>query len=97
MKVLSAGFGKTILLSFEYKSIIYHIVSDYRETYLAVRENAELKKVQTLLNSNVLITDDTTVTKDGHYVASFRQYNKDKMRIGYIDVFENNIKIYWYK
>jgi len=97
MKLLTSGMGKTILLSFPYKSQIYHVVSDHenKECYIALRENATLKKIQQLSKLQMqAFSIDACVTKDGHYATLFSIRENNRLRGGYIDVFENAIKIY---
>lgn len=97
MKTLTGGMGKTILLSFVFKSQIYHIVSDHdvEECYIAIQEKAALKKIQFL--SKLMMkaySIDALVTKDGHYATKFSIREGNRLRDGYIDVFADTIKIY---
>ena len=94
LKPLSMDWNKTILLSFVYKSRLYHIVSGNDETYLAERINSKLNKIQTLINREIYsIGNETRKTKDNHYLAIF--YSQGKQ--GFIDVYENDIKITTYE
>lgn len=94
LKPLSVDWHKTILLSFVYKSKLYHIVSGNEETYLAERVNSKLMKIQTLIDREIYsIENETRKTKDNHYYAIF--YSKGKQ--GYIEVYDNNIKITTYE
>ncbi len=98
MKLLSSGHGKTILLSFSYKEKIYQIVCDTftNENYIAVRDQAQLKKVQLLskLPLIALSNDDAIFTNEGHYACKLYLLKNQTMRSGYIDIYENKIKIY---
>ncbi len=102
IKTLTGGMNKTILLSFKYNSGIYHIVCDREtnENYIAIRENATLKKIQTLNTLSIMASSNAVrLTKDGHYSADFmvRKTDSNYLKSGYIDIFENKIKIYLYE
>lgn len=96
MKLLSAYADKTIVLSFVYKLKLYHIVYDTfaNESYIAVTEKAYLKKIQKLNNWPIVITNNVKITKNGHNAALFYIKEGNWLRSCYIDVFENQIKIY---
>jgi len=96
MKLLSADADKTIVLSFVYKLKLYHIVFDTfaNESYIAVTEKAYLKKIQKLNNWPIVITNDVKITKNGHNAALFYIKEGTWLRSCYIDIFENQIKIY---
>lgn len=97
MKKLAGGVDKTILMSFPYKSQLYYIVSDreMKECYVAIREKALLKKVQTITKLQFLsMYINALLTEDGHYAAQFSIREENRLRSGYIDIFENVIKIY---
>jgi len=93
-KPLINEIGNTILISFIYKKKLYHIVSDRDQTYLAERENTELKKIQQLTDFGMYsYGSEICKTAENHYAALF-QSNRNQ---GYIEIFENKIKITLYK
>lgn len=93
-KPLIREIGSVILLSFVYKEKLYHIVSNDYGTYIAERENAELKNIQKLTDFEMYSYGaEVCKTKDNHYAAIF-QNNRNQ---GFIEVFENKIKIILYK
>lgn len=93
-KPLIREIGSVLLLSFVYKEKLYHIVSSDHGTYIAERENAELKNIQTLTDFKMYSYGaEVCKTKDNHYGAIF-QNNRNQ---GFIEVFENKIKIILYK
>lgn len=86
--------GGVIMLSFIYKEKLYHIISGRNETYLAERENAELKIIQNIANFGMYsYGSEVCKTKDNRYAAIF-QTNKNQ---GFIEVYEDKIKITLYK
>jgi hypothetical protein len=93
-KPLINEIGSTILISFIYKEKLYHIVSDRDKTYVAERETAELKRIQQVTELRMYsYGSETCKTKENHYAAIF-QTNKNQ---GYIEIYENKIKIILYK
>ncbi len=93
-KPLIDEIGSTILISFIYQEKLYHIVSDKNQTYIAERENTELKSIQQLTEFAMYsYGNEICKTNENHYAAIF-QSNKNQ---GYIDIFENKIKIILYK
>ena len=93
-KPLINEIGSTILISFIYQEKLYHIVSDKNQTYIAERENTELKSIQQLTEFGMYsYGSELCKTNENHYAAIF-QSNKNQ---GYIDIFENKIKIILYK
>lgn len=97
MKQLADGMEKTILISFSYKDELYHIISDHEknECYVAILENAVLKKIQSITKLKLqALSIETLKTEDGCYAARFSIVERDRLRTGYITIIENNIKIY---
>ena len=93
-KQLINEIGSTILISFIYKEKLYHIVSDRDKTYVAERENAELKSIQQVTEFRMYsYGSETCKNEENHYAAIF-QTNKNQ---GYIEIFDNKIKIILYK
>lgn len=93
-KPLINEIGSTILISFTHKDKLYHIVSDREQTYVAERENTELKTIQQLAEFRMYsYGSETCKTKENHYAALFQS----NMNQGYIEIYENKIKIILYK
>jgi hypothetical protein len=93
-KPLIRIIGSIILLSFVYKEKLYHIVSNDSGTYIAERENAELKNIQALTNFEMYSYGaEVCKTIDNHYAAIFQ----NKRNQGFIEVYENKIRIILYK
>ena len=93
-KPMISEIGSTILISFIYDGKLYHIVSDKEQTYVAERENTELKIIQKLTEFGMYsYGSEICQTKENHYASIF-QTNKNQ---GYIEIFENKIKIILYK
>lgn len=89
-KLLINETGMTILLSFVFKEKLYHIVSNHEETFIAERENAELKKIQNLTDFRMTsYGNEAYKTVDNVYTAIFQA----KRNQGYVVVDDNKIQV----
>lgn len=89
-KMLANEFGKLALLSFQYNDEIYHIISDYKKTYICKAINGKFEIVQTLSDDPYYSYEPKIITRENnHYLVLF----DDSKVKGYLEVSENHIKI----
>lgn len=85
-KKLIRVYGKRILGSFFFDGQLFHVVSDHKETHLATVENEKFKSVKLITNEDFFTYDNEIIkTESGHLIIPIAN--------GYLDIFENQIKI----
>ncbi len=88
-KVLADSSGLLTLVSFTYEKQLYHIVSDFKKTFLTKIENNKFITIDTVSNERIwAYRPEIFLTKDEHLIVVFDQKSE-----GYIDIFENEINI----
>lgn len=88
--VLADGRGILILSSFPYQNELYHITTDYENTYVSVIENGQFVSVDTVSNMSIsAYGPEVIITDDGHYITLF---DNEEMK-GYIDIKDNKIEL----
>jgi hypothetical protein len=103
-KVLVDTIFAMVFLSFPYEDQLYHIVSDSKTLYLSQIKNNKLVTVDTIYSGldnfykrgeGVLSGYRTEgfKTKENHYVVLF----ENRGLVGFLEIFENNIRITRYQ
>jgi hypothetical protein len=85
-KKLINEYGKMILGSFLFNGQLFHVVTDRKETYIATIHNEKFKVIKAITNDDVFTYDrDIVNTNTGHMMIPISG--------GYLEIFENQIKI----
>jgi hypothetical protein len=93
-KKLLDSIGVLTLASFPYNGQLYHIVTDFRKTFLTEIENKKFVSIDTISNESLWTYDPEVIrTKANHYVIYF---SNDKVN-GYIDLIDNKIDVIRFK
>jgi hypothetical protein len=89
-KQLVNSVGMLTLISFPFKGQLYHIVTDYKNTFLATIDNNKFVKIDTVSSESIWSNDpEVFITTDKHLVVFFE--NEDVK--GYFDIIDNQINI----
>jgi hypothetical protein len=89
-KQLIDSVGVLTLASFPFKGQLYHIVTDYKNTFLAKIDNNKFVKIDTVSNESIWSDNpEVFITTDKHLVVFFE--NEDVK--GYFDIIDNQINI----
>jgi len=93
MKTLLDSIGVLTSISFPFKNKLYHIININEKLSIAEINDGKFKIIQQLSDKR-LWTDNAEVLKnnDNHFILAFEGENN---RDGYLDIFENRIKIYY--
>lgn len=82
------SFDVLTLASFPYNGQLYHIVSDFKMTYLTKVENNRFITIDTVSDKNLWTSDPEVFRKqDGHMIIVFKNREVE----GILDIFENQI------
>ncbi len=82
--------GILTLSSFKYQNELYHIITDFKSTFISSIVDGRFELVDTLSNKSFwTYGPELIVTKDGHSITFF--WN-DKVK-GYLDIWDNNIEL----
>lgn len=82
------------IATFPYNDQLFHIVTDFKKTFISKIENNRFVTVDTISNTSILTYDPEVIrTIDGHYIVFFG----NSVTKGYIDIFENKINVFRYK
>lgn len=93
-KALLDTIGVSTILTFPYKNQLYHIITNYKNTFVAKIENKRFVIVDSLSKKSFWsYNSEVYNTTDKHFVAFFNNENVE----GYIDVFDNKIDIIRYR
>jgi len=93
-KTLIDSIGVMTLATFPYNSKLYNIVTDFEKTYITEILNNKFKNVQLLSDISIWTYGPEVVrTKDNHSIIFFSNEKAN----GYLDIFENRLKLYLYK
>ena len=96
--------GAIILITFPYKEKLYHIIQSSEKLYLSQLVNEKLVTIDTIYNnlSSFYKTRDGVIysystnsfkTKDNHHIILF----ENSGLLGFLDIYENKIKLTRYK
>lgn len=82
------SLGVLTLASFPYKGQLYHIVSDFKKTYLTKVENNRFITIDTVSDKNLWTSNpEVSRQQDGHMIIVFKNQEVE----GILDIFENQI------
>jgi hypothetical protein len=94
IKQLTDSIGVLTIASFPYNGQLYHIVTDFRKTFLAQIENKKFVTIDTISNESLWTYDPEVIrTKDNHNIIFF---TNEKVS-GYIDLLDNKLNVIRYK
>lgn len=89
-KSLVDSVGILTLASFPYKGHLYHIVTDFRKTFLTKVENNRFVTIDLISNESIwTYAPEVLRTADNHFIVFFKN---DKVN-GYLDVVNNKINL----
>ncbi len=90
-KTILDVYDTLTLASFVFDNNLYHIITDFKKTFLAKIVDGKFKVIQTISEESLWTYDAEPIkTTDNHYLL-FLSNNDTR---GYIDIFENKITIY---
>jgi len=82
--------GVQTLASFPIDGKLYHVITNFHETFLSTIENQEFTTIDTLLKRSIWTYGPRVIkTPDNHYVVFFSNSKTN----GYLDIIEDKIKI----
>ena len=94
IKQLVDSIGVLTIASFPYNGQLYHIVTDFRKTFVTQIVNKKFVTMDTISNESLWTYDPEVIkTKDNHNIIFF---TNEKVS-GYIDLFDNKINVIRYK
>jgi len=93
-KQLVYSIGVLTIASFPYKGELYHIVTDFQKTYISKIEDNKFVNIDTISNVSINAYDPEVIkTSDNHFIVFFTNMKVS----GYLDIFDNIIKIVRYE
>ena len=93
-KKLVDSIGLLILTSFPYDGQLFHIVTDFRKTFVAKIQNKKFVTINLLSNESIWTYNPEVIkTHNNHYIAFF---NNEKVN-GYLDIYDNEINLIRFK
>ena len=93
-KSLVDSVGVLTLASFPYKEHLYHIVTDFRKTFLTKVENNRFVTIDLISNESIWTYEPEVLrTADNHFVVFFKNDKEN----GYLDIVDNRINLIRYK
>lgn len=85
-ETLLDSVGVLTLASFVFERELFHVVTDFKKTYIAKIENKKFVIIELICNERTWTYDnDAIVTEDGHIIITIHG--------GYIDIFENQLRL----
>jgi hypothetical protein len=85
-ETLIDSVGVLTLGSFLFEKELFHVVTDFRKTYIAKIENKKFVMIEFICDGRTWTYDnDMIVSQDGHVIIIIQG--------GYIDIFDNQVKI----
>ncbi|WKZ58789.1 MAG: hypothetical protein QY309_13290 [Cyclobacteriaceae bacterium] len=85
-ETLVDSIGVLALASFIFEQELFHVITDFRKTYIAKIENKSFVMVALITSERTWTYDnDVITTKDGHIIITIQD--------GYIDIFGNQVKV----
>lgn len=89
-KQLVDSIGLLTLASFPYNGQLYHIVTDFKKTFLTKIENNRFVTIDTVSNKSIWTYDPEVFLKDnGHMIVLFKNQEVE----GVLDIYENQITV----
>ena len=93
-KVILDTTRVSTLVSFPLDGRLFHVITDYRKTYLAEIKNKRFVTIDTLSQKSFWSYDsDVFKTNDGHIIVFFKNEEAE----GYLDIFNHEIHIIQYR
>lgn len=90
-KTLAEAYNMLALASFQYKGELYHIVTDYKKTYVATIEDRKFMNIATVCDKSIwTYNPEVFVTPEQHAIVFFKN---DDVK-GYLDIFENQVNVF---
>ena len=89
-KQLIDSIGVQVLASFPYNEQLYHIVTDFQKTYLAVIDEKKFVTIETVSNESIWTYGPEVFTTDDNHLLVFFE-NEDAK--GYLEIFDNQITV----
>ncbi len=88
--LLESKYGEFIITSFTFQNKLYHIVSDYKTTFLTEVKNNKFERLATISQKSIRNYEPKLYkTKDNHTIVFFENDETE----GYLDIFENKINV----
>jgi hypothetical protein len=85
-ETLLDSVGVLTLSSFVFERQLFHVVTDFKKTYIAKIENKKFVLIELICNERTWTYDnDSIVTEDGHMLITIQG--------GYIDIFDNQVRL----
>jgi hypothetical protein len=85
-ETLLDSVGVLTLASFNLKKELFHVVTDFKQTYIAKIENKKFVVIEFICNGRTWTYDnDVITTEDGHVIITIQG--------GYIDIFDNQVTL----
>lgn len=89
-KRLADSIGLLALSTFPYNGQLYHIVTDFKKTFLTKNVNGKFESIDTISNESLwTYNPEVFITSNKHYIMFF----SNEMAEGYLDIADNRIKI----
>ncbi len=89
-KQLVDSIGILTLASFPYNGQLYHIVTDFKKTFLTKIENNRFVTLDTISDKSIWTYDPEVFVKDdGHLIVLFKNQEVE----GVLDIYENQITV----
>ncbi|MCL9806553.1 hypothetical protein NAT51_13540 [Flavobacterium amniphilum] len=95
-KVLIDKYSFSTLFTFIYNTKMYHIISDYKKTYIAEIENNDFKILQKIMDIGVW-DHQTEIKKTKNNTELVFFHSSDYKTKGYFEVKDNNVTIFTIK
>lgn len=89
-KQLVDSIGVLTLASFLYNGQLYHVVTDFKKTFLTKIENNKFVTIDTVSDESIWTYDPEVFLKDnGHMIVPFKNQGVE----GVLDIYENQITV----
>lgn len=93
-KSLVDSVGVLTLASWPYKGQLYHIVTDFRKTFLTKIENNRFVSIDLISDESIWTYEPEVLrTDDNHFVVFFKNDKEN----GYLEIMDNRINLMRYK
>lgn len=89
-KQLVDSIGVLTLASFPYNGHLYHIVTDFRKTFLATVENNKFVTIDTVSNESIWTYNPEAFKTEENHLLVFFDNNEAK---GYLEIWNNQIMV----
>ncbi len=87
---LTDSTGILTISSFPFKNELYHIITDFKKTYISKILDGQFSVIDTVSDKSIwTYNPEVIITEDGHYITFF--WNDESK--GYIDIWNNKIEL----